>query len=167
MHKLIACDIKIFRLINESCHCAFLDTIMPWCTLLGSAGFSLAIFLILVLAVPKIHGLPLFSAMAISQCCAHLIKYIGKRNRPHLALPGTRAGLRPSFFDPSFPSAHTAAVTSWAAFCAFAFPAFAPFAIFLIALVAFSRIYMGQHYPSDVLVGAVIGMLPAALIFYR
>jgi len=165
MNKLLQLDVKVFRFINQRCQSAFLDAIMPWCTLLGSAGFSLFIFLVLTIIVPQVHGFTLFLSMFVSQFLTHGIKRIGKRIRPHLALPDTLSDLRPSFFDPSFPSAHTAAVTSWCATTAFCIPPTTPYLGFVVLLVAFSRIYMGQHYPSDVIMGAIIGVLPAALIF--
>ena len=165
MNKLLQLDIKIFRFINQRCHSVFLDIVMPWCTLLGSAGFSVIIFFLLTIVVPKVHGTTLFLSMFISQFLTHGIKHLGKRMRPHLALPDTLSDLRPSFFDPSFPSAHTAAVTSWCATTAFCIPQTMPYLAFIVLLVAFSRIYMGQHYPSDVIMGAIIGIVPAALIF--
>jgi undecaprenyl-diphosphatase len=63
--------------------------------------------------------------------------------------------------DPSFPSGHTA--TSFAA--ATVLTSFAPRAAplwFLLALaIGFSRIYVGVHYPLDIVGGAVLGVVVA------
>lgn len=61
----------------------------------------------------------------------------------------------------SFPSGHTLHAvlftTMFAVYAPFSLWLFAPFAI----LVALSRVVLGLHYPSDVLVGAALGMLLA------
>jgi undecaprenyl-diphosphatase len=61
----------------------------------------------------------------------------------------------------SFPSGHTS--TSFA--CAYVISRLAPrltaFVFVLAALIGFSRIYVGVHYPLDVLAGAVLGLVVA------
>ncbi|MCK4671876.1 MAG: phosphatase PAP2 family protein [Candidatus Aegiribacteria sp.] len=65
----------------------------------------------------------------------------------------------------SFPSAHSANSAALAATIALAYPPLAPFAIFVSFLVGFSRIYLGVHYPIDVLTGWSIGAL-SAMVFW-
>ena len=166
MKKLFQLDIAVFRLINQRCRCKVLDILMPKITQLGSVGASFTAFLILGFAVPQIGLGKLFLAMFLGQILAHSIKYIGKRIRPHILLPDTIANLLQSFYDPSFPSAHTTAVASWCTSTAFCIPSTTPFMVILVVLVGISRIYLGQHYPSDVLGGALIGFLPGWFIFH-
>ncbi len=88
----------------------------------------------------------------------YAVKNVVRRPRPQLAgLPP----LSPVFSGLSFPSAH--ATTSFAA--ARAFSGLAPHWVLYGTAVAFalSRPYLGVHYPSDVLAGAMLGTVIAAL----
>jgi undecaprenyl-diphosphatase len=61
--------------------------------------------------------------------------------------------------DPSFPSGHTAIAFACATVLSYYRPRWAP-AFFLLAVaIGFSRVYVGVHYPLDVLGGAILGLL--------
>ncbi len=57
----------------------------------------------------------------------------------------------------SFVSNHAVNMTCFAVMMAFFFPGYATFFAFIATLVAYSRIYNGVHFPSDVVVGALYG----------
>jgi undecaprenyl-diphosphatase len=66
--------------------------------------------------------------------------------------------------DGSFPSGHAATSFAAATVLSFAFPRLAPALFLLAAAVGFSRVYVGVHYPLDVLGGAVLGVLVATAL---
>ena len=92
-------------------------------------------------------------------------KYSLARQRPY---QGNGAG---SFFHggTSFPSEHAAAAWSIAGVIAHEYPGVIPklFAFSAAAAVDYSRIHGRQHFPSDVLVGSVLGYLVAQSIYTR
>ncbi|HEX9416696.1 MAG TPA: phosphatase PAP2 family protein [Gaiellaceae bacterium] len=66
--------------------------------------------------------------------------------------------------DASFPSGHTTIAFACAAVLAYFKPRLAPPLFLLAAAIGFSRIYVGVHYPLDVVGGAALGLAIGALL---
>jgi len=88
------------------------------------------------------------------------LKRFFRRRRPFLAFVKARVlGPRPKDF--SFPSGHSAAAFGGALLLTTHVPVLGPLLYAIALIVAVSRIYLGVHYPSDVVLGAAAGTLLA------
>jgi undecaprenyl-diphosphatase len=100
------------------------------------------------------------AAFAIELPVYKLMKQFVKRDRPCEILPGVEGRVTPSDRF-SFPSGHTAAAFLMAILLGNAYPYLLPIAGAWALAVGFSRIYLGVHYPTDVVAGMVLGSLSA------
>jgi undecaprenyl-diphosphatase len=102
-------------------------------------------------------------AVAVADWTSIALKALFDRPRPPLRYPEPKT-LVPLPHDASFPSGHAATSFAAATILSFAFPRWAPAFLVLAAAVAFSRVYVGVHYPLDVIGGAVLGVLVATAL---
>ncbi len=113
-------------------------------------------------------GLFLFSTVAISGLTADLIKFIAGRARPMLYFSEQLYGF--AFFQTekvwtSFPSGHSATAMSVAMLLATLYPRWKFVSLFTGFMIAFSRIFLAQHYISDVIAGSFLGISATALLY--
>jgi membrane-associated phospholipid phosphatase len=129
--------------------------------------FVIGVALILFFLKKRILSLMIISSYALSGIIAQVLKYFIEEARPAVYLEKINY---PYFIDEvtlhnlhSFPSGHTASAFALAAVLAFALKNKNYSILFLLmaALVGYSRIYLGQHFMDDVLVGSVIGVVSA------
>ena len=92
-----------------------------------------------------------------------LLKPRVARPRPYVGCPGIRACAR-SLDEYSFPSGHVMHAVAFSLLIGAAYPPFGLAAWLFTLLVALSRVVLGLHYPSDVAIGAAIGLIDAELI---
>ena len=103
----------------------------------------------------------LFFEVALADLAGQLISYglrqrIG-RERPNVAYADPKPLVHPPH-DGSFPSGHATVSFACATVLSFYAPRAAPAFFVLAAAIAWSRVYVGVHYPLDVLGGAVLGV---------
>lgn len=105
-----------------------------------------------------------FGIVLVGGIIVHVFKEIFARVRPLTLWEDTVRVLGPKLYRTSFPSGHTQASFSAAAILSYEFKKYW-WAFFLGAVfVGISRVYIGVHFPFDVLAGAVIGVVSAYLL---
>lgn len=159
---LYSIDVALFRWINEGCSKPFLDRFFSFIT--DFHHFEIPILLILLSLLiwggKKGRWMVLALILTITltdQISAHVAKPLVDRIRPCNALTGVLTpDDKPTSF--SFPSSHATNMGGSMALLALAYPAWSWLCILFAFLVGLSRIYLGVHYPSDVLVGWLLGI---------
>jgi len=91
------------------------------------------------------------------------LKFAWRRDRPPIAFRGGGEPLLPLPRTFSFPSGHSASALAFATGATAAMPAAGPVLLPAAGAVAYSRVHTGVHYPSDVAVGATIGVVSGVI----
>ncbi|MCR8843902.1 phosphatase PAP2 family protein [Paenibacillus sp. SC116] len=162
---LLHCERQLFFWINHRMHHRITSFVLYSFTHLGGATFTIACSSLVALFSPapwSMAGWQALIALGISHIPVVLIKKVYPRLRPHVAMPDIRTFRKP-LVDHSFPSGHsTAAFSIIVPFIAL-MPQLSWILIPAAGIVALSRMYLGLHYPSDCLAGAILGAGTAAL----
>ena len=105
----------------------------------------------------KNKGLYMGASIILSSCISNILKYSINRERPYKKYPFIEK--LTSGGSPSFPSGHTSDAFTTATSLCLAFPKWYVIvpSFTWAAAVGYSRMHLGVHYPSDVLIGAIIG----------
>jgi undecaprenyl-diphosphatase len=136
------------------------DHAVPWFTYLGS-HFAVILFIVLGWVLTKRRKVLRYLLLlyAAQSAVIYGLKFLVKRERPLFFLEmSSKLSKGPGeILDPSFPSAHAAYSFMIATLLATWFPRYR-FIFFIIAgFVGWTRIYLGLHYPTDVIAGALLG----------
>jgi membrane-associated phospholipid phosphatase len=152
-------DARIFLLINMQVHPKWLDRFMAVATQLGNMLTALIAAFLLFLGNSRGLAFEIILGTLTLWLVVETIKALTDRSRPFLDLEGARViGWR----EPgrSFPSGHTAQIFFLATLLSYRFSPGAGgiAALYALAvLVGYTRMYVGAHYPRDVIGGAVLG----------
>ena len=161
-------DARIYLLINGSPHPRWSDRAANAITIWATGGWIWAAGLLVARALgvkqaSRMLPVLLPSVVGATFIVEHPIKAYFRRRRPFIAIVRALVvGKRPGSW--SFPSGHTASSFASAWVLSTCWPRRAPFFYTLAATVGISRIYVGAHYPGDVVSGAVAGTFLAELI---
>ena len=159
-------DSSILLWIQDNVRSDFLTPIMKVITHLGDKGILWILVTLALLWYYKTRklGVRCMVSMVIGLIVTNLaIKNLAARVRPYEVVQGLRC-IVPLADDWSFPSGHTtnSLACAWVLFRKTPKKYGVP-ALILAILISLSRLYVGIHYPTDVLGGAVIGIGSACL----
>ena len=143
-------------------HNSLLDQLMPFIT--NADNWVIPIFLLIVFLgfkagkKGKISLAILILALAFTDSiCAQILKPLFERVRPsHVSMDGLNL-LVPKGGKWSMPSNHAANIFALAVVLSYFYDRIKIPLFILASLIALSRVYVGVHYPSDVIVGGLLG----------
>ena len=175
LERLREMDVAVFYLINRSFRNGFFDSLMPFITDKWNFAVPLGLLLLCVLLFrPKRDRILAVSAIALillADATAYFLKDVFHRIRPCHVLQQVyllRGAVCMNSY--SFPSNHATNMFAIAAFFSYNYRKLVVPSYVAAALVGYSRIYLGAHYPADVMAGLLFGGLlgfPAAIMAER
>ncbi len=174
IEQILSFDTELFLFFNKL-HTPFFDVLMKQ---ISSKLIWVPLYLIVLFFIFRKYKIKkgllifLFFILVITltdQISVHLFKNIFQRLRPcyetsiqnlvhYLSLPGGHYG---------FVSSHAANSFGFAFFSLLIFKnkKYSVFILFWASLVSYSRIYLGVHYPADIVGGAILGVVISLLIY--
>lgn len=160
-----AFEIEIINQIREAIT-PFFDKVLEFITILGEQTILILLLLIIYFIISKREGqiiaFSVFTTLLLNNAIKICIQRIRPFDHPNRKFEASRIETATGY---SFPSGHTqnAAATYTAVGLSFKKRWLWILVIILITLIGFSRVGLGVHYPSDVIVGAALGIGSAFL----
>jgi undecaprenyl-diphosphatase len=159
-------DRKLFYMINGSIKCRLLDGLMPYITKLGGAVVTILLpITLIIIGKNKVRfiGIESLASLSTSHLIVQILKRTITRIRPYDILKHINT-FNIYLKDYSFPSGHTTASFSIAVSIGLNVSYLTIPLLFIAGIVGVSRVYLGVHYPSDVVVGGLLGTITSFII---
>lgn len=159
-------ELEILRHIQSIAN-PFFDFLFQLITMCGEQIVLISIISIIYWALDKKFGEYIAYSVLTSVLLNNAVKDIFKMKRP-IGEEGIRTLREKTATGYSFPSGHTQSSVSFYGAMAIYLKKKAMYIIatIMIILIGFSRLYLGVHYPKDVIVGGILGVL-TSLICYK
>ena len=175
LDKLVQIDGNLLIGIQHTLNADWLTPIMKGITFLGEVGWAAIAMCLVLIAFKRTRKIGLVCAASVLLtfiCCNGILKPLIDRTRPWETFAAVN-NMLPDPGDASFPSGH-ASNTMAAAFSLWLNTRKGSFtrlhsvsygAVVLALLVGLSRLYLGMHYPSDVIAGILVAVLCCLIVY--
>jgi len=175
MEGILKMDQALFLWLNQNLNHSWLNPVMLGATDLGNGFYLFPLGLLLMVLFARNNFQRDFVLWASTSFVSFIIgttlKHLVQRDRP-LAVFHARILLHsvsvhvlgPSLYADSFPSGHTFTAFSTASLFAWLYPRLSLPLFVLATMTGLSRIYVGAHFPLDVLGGLLIGLLSTFIV---
>jgi len=166
--KVFNVDVKLCELFNRASHYNIIKILFSIISRLGDGIFWYSLMIFLTFHYGQ-SAIPIVLQMALSGVFGLIIYKLIKSNtarlRPYIACTQIKLGAQP-LDQYSFPSGHTLHAVGFTNIICFYYTDFFYILLPITALIAASRMILGLHYPSDVVMGAIIGFITSSSILY-
>ena len=172
-HFLIQIDRSVFLFFNKTLSNPFFDTIFPIITEPRNWLIVALIAMIFFIFKEKKKALGVIALVLIAVALSDLIAYrilkplLGRLRpcHPEFYIEGGRflIGMKTSF---SFPSNHAMNMFTAATVLSYFYRKYFGYFFGFAVLIGFSRIYVGVHYPLDIIGGAVFGIIFGSGVYW-
>ena len=168
MSFLYSLDTALFLFLNRGFANPVFDVVMPFVTDVHHWRIPIFIIWLALIIFGKKKGrvtalLVVVILVLSDQLSSSVIKPWINRIRPCFVVEGVRLLIEQSG-SPSFPSSHAANMAAMAVLFSVKYRKFAALFIAIALMVSYSRIYVGVHYPSDLLGGWMVGIACASAV---